>query len=549
MTAEKATDPKSTDKPERHSSQSAPGGELGIESPQAASSALVQRAKLNPRLLTSRDIVQLQRLIGNQAVSHLLSSKQTPPTVQDNDDATDREADPSTTPNETTPSTGSETIQRSLVIGGNNWYTSARDVRDAAFDKAGANAQSIENLAAMAEDGSKVHRYASWEEALSATDVPIETFGLTPVPQDIPAMPDVEDESVADEEDGSEGEEESSVTIENETRMGFEIETGNHFRVKKGFKAVIEPLINETLATTEYLEFVIDDFNEKLGTVQIEFRTRPLTTEEMASAKAIKKAIDKAIKEFPVLAFKGEYGPVKAALEGRGWTVKADRLEALAGGLTPLQKGRLSPRPVQHVTHSIPLATFVKLAKPEKNLLIPGSGDAKTIEDLLILFMKKINSQVSKGTINVTTLGRNAVTPNMKTAVDTIIGLLEPTIASALIAQIQPIAPTSVTVVEDVGAIPKLEIYTEIPEFPRFNPQDRRGYLAMEEKLKAPMFDTVKKDVRVLIEHRGDNLVTAVNAAMAGDATKLAPYIAIFAKLDSSAVQGDAVFEHWFSDE
>jgi hypothetical protein len=63
-------------------------------------------------------------------------------------------------------------IQRALRIGlpGHyHWYTDPDDIRDAAFDQLGANALSIENLAAMGNDGI-THGYDTWAAAIAATE-------------------------------------------------------------------------------------------------------------------------------------------------------------------------------------------------------------------------------------------------------------------------------------------------------------------------------------------------------------------------------------------
>lgn len=42
------------------------------------------------------------------------------------------------------------------------------------------------------------------------------------------------------------------------------------------------------------------------------------------------------------------------------------------------------------------------------------------------------------------------------------------------------------------------------------------GYLAVAEKLQPPLFDPKNQELRVLVEHRTDELRTAVNQVLAG---------------------------------
>ena len=156
----------------------------------------------------------------------------------------------------------------------------------------------------------------------------------------------------------------------------------------------------------------------------------------------------------------------------------------------------------------------------------------------------KIVNQVRGNTLRVTTRGRNRFAPNVKTTLNTIIGLLDPDVAVSVIERLHRMIPENVVVEGETGKIVPLEIFEELPELPRFNPEGGTGYLAAEEKLKAPLFDPLKKDVRVLVEHRSDPLVTALNKAIAGRPEDLNEYIAAFKALDK--VHGDRVFERWF---
>lgn len=66
-------------KPESSSQRrSIPANQMHISSP----ATIIQRARINPKSLTSADVLQLQRTIGNRAVGRLLSEIRNPSTVQ-----------------------------------------------------------------------------------------------------------------------------------------------------------------------------------------------------------------------------------------------------------------------------------------------------------------------------------------------------------------------------------------------------------------------------------------------------------------------------------
>jgi hypothetical protein len=309
---------------------------------------------------------------------------------------------------------------------------------------------------------------------------------------------------------------------ENATRLGYEIEVGEHLSVAEELLDKTPGHINQTLASTAYLEFVIDDFKKEERDVQIEFRTKPFTRQQLGNFRQIKSAINESITNFPYNAF-GEPGTI-VAMQNKGWTVQP-RFRKIAGGLQKKRRTRLTPKQAQHVTHSIPLAAFVKLDQENKELLMPGSGKIGTVRELIIFFYGKIQQSMNGNRIEVTTTTRNQIAPNVKTALDTIIGLLAPTNGEKVIANLNDM-PAQVGCGEDFGLIQPPRTYQSLPEFPRFNPQGGRGYLSAEEKLKPPMFDS-RGDVRVLIEHRSDDLVEAVKRS------DLRKYLDAFRRLDA----------------
>jgi uncharacterized protein DUF4157 len=347
--------------------------------------------------------------------------------------------------------------------------------------------------------------------------------------------------------------------LETKTRLGFEIETGNHFTVAPEFVSLAERLINVTLASTSRVELLFDDIKHtKSGAiVQIEFRTTPFTQGELENTAKVRQQVNADIKNFPLTIFGKDVSKVAATLAKQGWSSTAV-LERIAPGLTPdTKRFEAAKSQIQHVTHSIPLARFVRLAYVEKELLIPGSGGARTVEQLIrYLLVAKILSQSKQGTLIVTTEGRSSHTPNVKSALDTISGFLPPERFHALVST-EPFtrAPGRVRIVapgeqDETGDIEPPALHEDIPPFPAFSVTEGRAYLAAEEKLKPILFDPRRKDIRVLVEHRSDALVAAVNKASGGNPGPLKEYLAVFRKLDdpkAAHLTDEQTFGRWFS--
>ncbi|MFE4106278.1 hypothetical protein [Almyronema epifaneia] len=338
------------------------------------------------------------------------------------------------------------------------------------------------------------------------------------------------------------------LIFENETRLGFEIEPGGNFKVHPNYLDIVDSLTNVTLASTDALEFIIDDLNSKTKLCQIEFRTKPLSKERISeTGGSLGEEIRKAIASFPITQFNNpEFSAIASALKSRGWTPHA-ALAKVCQGLSPVQFGRLKApgNLAQHVTHSLPISAFLGLAPEHKKLILPGSEGVNNIMQFIQFFLDKINQQVSGNTINITTTGRNKSAPNIKSALDTIIGMLNVDLSQAAIRYFCQKIPEYAQVVDQVGQIPSLKTHEEIPDTPIFNPDKGTGALSGEEKLKPPLFDVMRNDIRVLVEHRADPLVEAVNAALSGNSKALQPYVEAFQALDN--VKGDSVFSRWFA--
>jgi hypothetical protein len=357
---------------------------------------------------------------------------------------------------------------------------------------------------------------------------------------------------------------------ETQTRMGFEVELGGMFKVvfpadkteKQAAIATVNSVINHTLATytlastdksAPKLEFLIDDFNEAEGTVQFEFRTTPFLRN--FDPTGLRKQISSAITCLPLRSFQREARPtdIVTAMNDSGWSPTAE-FRTVAALLVPTQT-KLSvgnpPRLIQHVTHSIPLAGFLQLSPSEREFLIPGTKNAKTIIDLILFFYDKLMTTVTKdGTIKITTTSRGKTNPNIKTPLDVLIGMLEPKTAQQLIEMIHSTMPRSVALQSgETGTIGALHVLETLPNIAGLNTEGGKAYLSGEEKPRAPLFDPKRKDIRVLVEHRGTggsgpDLVRAVNLALKGKTEELGAWQKIFSRLDN--VRGDPIFVRWF---
>jgi len=333
------------------------------------------------------------------------------------------------------------------------------------------------------------------------------------------------------------------LLIETETRIGFEIEPGSHFKVAPKYFDIVDELTNVTLASTEYLEFIIDDLNRKTGVCQVEFRTKPLAKELLSkSGKKVGSEIKRSISTFPIKLFDGKNSE-KLFSDSKGWEF-SPKINAVFKGLEALEYGRLKAKDVQHVTHSLPISSFIGLSSEYKNLILPGAGKVNDIFEFIDFLFKKIEIQVEENTINITTKGRNSSAPNIKSGLDLIIGMLPPELSRMAMKYFSKRIPAYVQVVEKVAKVSKLTTFVDIEETPSFNPEGTEGSLSGEEKLKPLLFDVMRRDIRILVEHRADNLVKAVNDLWGGKAELIKPYVEAFTALDE--VQSKAIFGHWF---
>ena len=463
------------------------------------------------------------------------------------------------------------------------WYKNREEIADVAFEKMGISANSFRALAAMAESNQTIYKFGYWDKKIppdeAVYDIPdrVSAMEFAEKSGELQLRLYYEEENRGKEfrwnKEGREikgGEDiprEEKIPIEKETQYGFEMETSGHFKVVGEKVKEINSVINKTLAENDNLEFLIDDFDKNTRMVQIEFRTKPLNQNTLLKSNditlnEITKRINKAIWEFPMGAFSKGSDP-KVALEEKGWTTTTAFNKV--GHLLRKVENSLTPKQIQHVTHSIPLAAFAAMDGRYKELLIPGTKGITTVKELIEFFIRKIvntqgvvkdiqtNERIKKVQkskskyIHVTTHNRTAVTPNIKTSIDTLVGMMDNMLDRMdLIIKMENTGIKEVPVGNGKSApIKTVDREFGPGTFPSYNTGSAgEGYFSVEEKLKPPMLDNTKRDIRVLVEHRQGPLVDAIRKAAAGDYADIDKYKQAFAKLDK--VQGDKVFEAWF---
>ncbi|WP_199295679.1 DUF4157 domain-containing protein [Trichocoleus sp. FACHB-591] len=382
----------------------------------------------------------------------------------------------------------------------------------------------------------------------------------------------------------------TELHTEGKTRFGYEMETGGHLKVNPKFGNQIEGYVNQALAKCKVaedlvVEMVIDDYNPSKKEVQVEFRTAPINSERITTAKLDFANVQAAIQAFPISKFaqKGQEkiskkeSPKPKMISLSKSLKKEDQKMLLNWELTPIY-GEIgqwlstvgsdkpkSPTSVQHVTHSLPLAGFLKLDKADKNLLLPESGEIKEIVELIAYFYGKLQAEIHGEILYISTTGRNRTSPNCKTPLDILIGMLDEDKSEdgprkQILNKIQGSLPRLVVLGSHssdeknpspyIGKLPNLETSLKPEEIRTLgvNTEGERGYLGSEEKPRLPFLDTDRRDVRVLVEHRSGPLVKALNDAIHGKNIQLLKeFQIIFQKLDQ--VEGDKLFERWFNSE
>ncbi|CAN5533422.1 hypothetical protein BH09PSE4_BH09PSE4_14580 [soil metagenome] len=333
---------------------------------------------------------------------------------------------------------------------------------------------------------------------------------------------------------------------ETATHIGFEIEFGASYAVP--IFAGYAKYTGKTLLCfahdkrADWLQMLLDDPQVDGGviTFQVEFRTAPLSPAKInqETAKLMRGAI---VGLHPANALRsGAALPV-------GWSRTADAtslialVEAGGGKLAPGVKSFNPPgRIAQHVTSSINLAAFPLIPTAHQGLLYPAGAGAKTKLELYKSMMAAISQ---KPQLDASTTGRNAAHSMVKSPMESMLAaeiLHETAEVDALLrlAQSWKKRPTSValgttgtmsigdpiegaTAILAAGAYPTMQGQATHSAASGAAGEGPGGFLARSEKLQPPLLDTVDAQVRVLVEHRTNEIVAAANEALLGRPTEI----------------------------
>ena len=311
---------------------------------------------------------------------------------------------------------------------------------------------------------------------------------------------------------------------ESATHIGFEIEVGESYVMDK-FEGA-SAFVNETLLEFHQggvgLEMLLDDVQPagagKLR-FQIEFRTTPLAPADMN--KATGKIIRDAISAFRAKgAFESNGEP------GRGWKRTPLALELIrnAKGLSS-QNLRFKAKPMlaQHVTTSINLGSYPLLDSNEQAVLYAAGKGSETKPALYANIVKSLGG----GQIDASTTGRNIAKATIKTPVE---AMLASEIAHGIMTREEMaeflnarVLPTSVALgtsgtrnISDPVAMTNSIFASGAYPKNQTEPPGGEAHLARAEKLQPPLLDPVNNELRVLVEHRTDDIVTAANDVLSG---------------------------------
>lgn len=323
---------------------------------------------------------------------------------------------------------------------------------------------------------------------------------------------------------------------EDRTRVGFEVEVGSHYSFFDVPKKELEKFVNKTLfvargaKTGLLLEMLLDDIttNEDGFRMQVEFRTEPLDLDKVTSAA--KGDVTKAISVFPArTAFDPE---MKSAVWERG--------EHYQDFLTTISEARVVPPAgrfnatganlAQHVTSSINVGAYPQLTGDQQQLLYRQGTGATSKK---ALYEKILDAITTQNQIKASTKQRNDAKHTVKTPVESMLaaevheGLggaeaalktvegrdLPTTVSNDNGKSSAPIRDPRLTVQQIIerGEYPTIQVPSSDS-----TGSDGAGYLALAEKLQPPLLDPGNKQLRVLVEHRTDDLCTAVNQVLNG---------------------------------
>lgn len=325
------------------------------------------------------------------------------------------------------------------------------------------------------------------------------------------------------------------MTAESETRVGFEVEVGGHYffplRSEDGLDRIVNrTLVNCVIGGQVILEMLLDDIRRERdpGTgreqivAQVEFRTPPMRFSEIRPELATD--IRTAINRFPHRIFQNmrrvEFRIPNSSRRG-AWvptSLGSSQARLLGTGRTPGPfRAPTSSRLAQHATTSIELEAFTVLPEEQQRLLFPAGAGARTKQQLLDRMAER-----TRGDIDATAGGRNDEGITAKTPIESILAA-DPTLGIPVSAESGgnvTTAPTEQYTTRDVATV--VEEIRNARQFPQIQGAGNQptGYRAVAEKLQSPLRDTRSGELRVLVEHRTQGLVNAVNAALENSRTR-----------------------------
>lgn len=323
---------------------------------------------------------------------------------------------------------------------------------------------------------------------------------------------------------------------EDRTRVGFEVEVGGHYSFFDVPKNELEKFVNKTLFVARgkvsgiVLEMLLDDITtDRTGfRMQVEFRTEPLGLEQVT--RDVRSDVTKAIGAFPApKAFTSE-------MVSSVWSA-GEHHEAF---LAVISKGRVQPpagrfsatgaKLAQHVTSSINVGAYPQLTGEQQQLLYAHGTGATSKNALYGKILEAISTEKQ---IQASTTQRNSAKHTVKTplesmlaaetqenlrgadeARETVLGRPLPTTVSNDNGKSSaPIRDPRLTIeqIRESGKYPTIQVPSSDS-----TGSDGAGYLALAEKLQPPLLDPGNKQLRVLVEHRTDDLCTAVNDVLNG---------------------------------
>ena len=352
---------------------------------------------------------------------------------------------------------------------------------------------------------------------------------------------------------------------ENHTRIGFEIELARHYRVPSQFEPSVAPFINQTLLKYPLdlgslemqpederpaLEMLLDDLKPSRTPghidLQVEFRTSAL--ELQLIRQDLRQIIRGAITKLdPQTIFTGTTGEWTKTKEFHELTSKVGGNQFIVEG-----SGKFEPPPslAQHVTSSINLEAYTKLSAKDQELLYKHGVNCRKKIQLYTKILDTINRNQSQipgkkqrmrreWSVDSSTSGRDTLQHCVKSSIEAMLAaerVFEITGHQALVeAMSKQNLPTSVFVSRtddykdkhDIDgnlerSVSGVERRGRYPSIQGEQVDDKdRGYLAVAEKLQPPLYDPSNQELRVLIEHRGDELVKALNDVLDGKTSEV----------------------------